>query len=170
MPNCVVGVPCGRSCIPRGHACSKADVLHRNTLLSFPKCRKGKPCGRTCIPLNRTCREVQQFQNNMLNADVTQGVAERFLQHTETTKNWMRAQNPAFQPPRGACHEAYMYLTTDLINLTPRVDAPTELECSAARYFCNPNLNNKTVGGVSVNAYGADAIVYDNVRNICPNY
>lgn len=52
MKNCVLGKPCGNTCIKKDRTCY-VDPLTNTPKL--PICNCGKPCGKTCINKNRRC-------------------------------------------------------------------------------------------------------------------
>lgn len=53
MRNCVIGKPCGNSCIAQDRMCCKEPSVA--SAETFPICSCGKPCGKSCIAHDRTC-------------------------------------------------------------------------------------------------------------------
>lgn len=52
MRNCVIGKPCGNSCIARDRTC----CIDPSTVVpADPVCSCGKKCGKGCIASNREC-------------------------------------------------------------------------------------------------------------------
>lgn len=52
MKNCVIGKPCGNSCIARDRTC----CMDPSTVVpASPVCSCGKPCGKGCIAQDREC-------------------------------------------------------------------------------------------------------------------